>query len=81
MRWARSSTTAAVLLEAIRQEHAPAMIITAGVDRFLVLAALVADEMYGRTVAIVSVEGTDFDALLSATRLDVDADGRIVREA
>ena len=45
-----SSTTAAVLLEAVRQEKAPAVIITLGTDRFLTLAAIVAEEMYGRTV-------------------------------
>lgn len=74
-----SSTTAAVLLEAIRQETAPAVIITSATDRFLALAAIVADEMYGRTVGVVQVDEADFESLLGARELRVDADGGITR--
>ena len=72
-----SSTTAAVLLEAVRRETAPAAIITDGADRFLTLAAIVAQEMYGRTVTIVAVEHDDFDRLEGADRVRIDADGSI----
>src|SRR5206468_11625532 len=41
-----SSTTTAVLLEAVRAGVAPAALVTSSVDHFLVLAAIVADEMY-----------------------------------
>jgi predicted aconitase with swiveling domain len=75
-----SSTTAAVLLEAVRREMAPAVIITAGTDRFLTLAAIVAEEMYGRTVGIVSIEDPDdFAALAGATELEVTDDGTVTR--
>lgn len=72
-----SSTTAAVLLEAIRRGTAPLAIVTAEADRFLTLAAIVADEMYGRTVVIVAVDGRDFTRLLDAAALRVHADGRV----
>jgi len=76
-----SSTTAAVLLEAVRQDNAPAVIITAGTDRFLTLAAIVAAEMYGRSPGIVSVDAADFAALAGAREIKVDADGTITRVA
>ena len=76
-----SSTTAAVLLEAVRQEKAPAVIITLGTDRFLTLAAIVAEEMYGRTVGIVSVDTTEFAALGGAREISVDDDGTVTRIA
>jgi predicted aconitase with swiveling domain len=74
-----SSTTAAVLLEAIRRENAPAVIVTRGTDRFLTLAAIVAHEMYGRTVGIVSVSDADFETLLGADHLRVTSDGQVSR--
>ncbi len=72
-----SSTTAAVLLEAVRRGTAPAAIITDGADTFLTLAAIVADEMYQRTFAVVSVDSDDFETLASAERLHVGIDGSI----
>lgn len=72
-----SSTTAAVLLEAVRRGTAPAAIITDGTDMFLTLAAIVADEMYQRTFAVVSVEADDFARLGSAERLRIGMDGSI----
>ncbi len=74
-----SSTTAAVLLEAVRRENAPAVIITLGTDRFLTLAAIVAEEMYGRTVGIVSVDATGFASLAGASEIKVDDDGTVTR--
>lgn len=76
-----SSTTAAVLLEAVRQKKAPAVIITLGTDRFLTLAAIVAEEMYGRTVGIVSVDATGFAALAGAREIRVENDGTVTRVA
>ena len=49
-----SSTTTAVLLEAVRAGTAPAAFLTTSVDSFLALASVVADEMYGRPIPIVS---------------------------
>jgi len=50
-----SSTTTAVLLEAIRRETAPAALITRGVDAFLALACVVGQEMYGRSPVLICV--------------------------
>jgi len=72
-----SSTTAAVLLEAVRRGTAPAAIITDGTDTFLTLAAIVADEMYQRTFTVVSVDPEEFERLLSAERLRIAVDGSI----
>ena len=72
-----SSTTAAVLLEAVRRGTAPVAIITDGSDTFLTLAAIVADEMYQRTFAVVAVETADFEMLVSGERLHVGANGSI----
>jgi predicted aconitase with swiveling domain len=72
-----SSTTAAVLLEAVRRGTAPAAIITDGTDTFLTLAAIVADEMYQRTFTVVSVDPEEFERLLSAERLRITVDGSI----
>lgn len=58
-----SSTTTAVLLEAIRRKTAPAAMITRGVDAFLALACVVGQEMYGRSPALVSVGDDEFRRL------------------
>lgn len=76
-----SSTTAAVLLEAVRRNKAPAVIITQGTDQFLTLAAIVAEEMYGRTVGIISVDAAGFAALIGAREIKVDGDGTVTRVA
>lgn len=72
-----SSTTAAVFLEAVRAGTAPAAVVTDGTDRFLTLASIVADEMYGRSVPILTVSHDDFASLRNGARLRVHADGRI----
>lgn len=60
-----SSTTTAVLLEALRNGTAPAAILTVGVDNFLSLASIVADEMYGRAIPLAAVTPEDFARLQS----------------
>ncbi|MFQ5571233.1 MAG: aconitase X swivel domain-containing protein [Rhodothermales bacterium] len=72
-----SSTTTAVLLEAIRAGTAPAALITAGVDHFLALASIVADEMYAAPIPVVALEPDDFDTLKRGQRVRVFADGMI----
>ncbi len=73
-----SSTTTAVLLEAIRRETAPAALITRGVDAFLALACVVGQEMYGRSPALVCVNEDDFRRLADWSRLEV-ADRALTR--
>lgn len=70
-----SSTTTAILLEAIRQGTAPAAIITAETDGFLALASVVADEMYGTPIPLVELAPAEFAGLRSgvAVRIGLDA--------
>ncbi|HSG19095.1 MAG TPA: DUF126 domain-containing protein [Anaerolineae bacterium] len=70
-----SSTTTAVLLEAIRSGTAPAAIITTNVDSFFALASIVADEMYDSPIPIICVSPDDAAALRSGDRITVEADG------
>lgn len=48
-----SSTTTAVLLEAVRAGTAPAAILTTQVDSFFALASIVATELYGKRIPLV----------------------------
>ncbi len=77
-----SSTTTAVLLEAVRAGTAPAAILTTGVDSFFALASIAADVMYGKPFPVVSLSEADFATLRTGDELDVDRTGRItVRSA
>ena len=60
-----SSTTTAVLLEAVRLGNAPAGFIVTDRDTFLALAAVVADEMYQHILPVVQVELDQFRRLQS----------------
>lgn len=72
-----SSTGTAVLLEAIKSGHAPAAILTTGVDTFFALASIVAEEMYGRAIPIVALTAEDFGKLKTGERVRVEAEGLI----
>ncbi|HEY1910251.1 MAG TPA: DUF126 domain-containing protein [Vicinamibacterales bacterium] len=72
-----SSTTTAVLLEAVRAGTAPAAILTTGVDSFFALASIVADVMYGKSFPVVALEPADFARLKSGDRLVVERSGLI----
>jgi predicted aconitase with swiveling domain len=72
-----SSTTTAVLLEAVRAGTAPAAILTTGPDSFFALASIVADEMYGRPIPIVAIAEADFAALNTGDRLKIDETGLV----
>ena len=74
-----SSTTTAVLLEAVRAGTAPAAIVTTGVDSFFALASIVADVMYGKPFPVIALEAEDFARLATGDRLAIDADGSIRR--
>lgn len=73
-----SSTTTAVLLEAVRAGTAPAAILTTGPDHFFALASIVADEMYGQPIPLVALSEVDFAALRTGQPVEVKADGTIV---
>jgi len=72
-----SSTTTAVLLEAIRAGKAPAAIITTNIDRFLALASIVADELYAISIPMVALNQQDFSNLESEAWVEVKNDGKI----
>jgi hypothetical protein len=74
-----SSTTTAVLLEAIKAGTAPAAILTTGVDTFFALASIVADAMYSRPVPLLALSADDFAQLHSGDLLTVDQDGLITQ--
>lgn len=75
-----SSTTSAILLEAIRVGVAPAAIVSRGRDAFLSLASIVADEMYHKPIPILAASSEDFDRLRSGQRLEIEADGAVTVE-
>jgi predicted aconitase with swiveling domain len=72
-----SSTTTAVLLEAVRAGTAPAAILTTGVDSFFALASIVADVMYGKSFPVIALEPDDFAGLRAGGRIAVERDGTI----
>jgi predicted aconitase with swiveling domain len=72
-----SSTTTAVLLEAVRAGTAPAAIVTTGVDAFFALASIVADVMYGRPFPVIALEPSEFARLQTGMRLAISPDGTI----
>jgi predicted aconitase with swiveling domain len=72
-----SSTTTAVLLEAVRARTAPAAIVTTGPDAFFALASVVADTMYGRSFPVIALDPSDFASLETGARLRIERDGRI----
>jgi predicted aconitase with swiveling domain len=73
-----SSTTTAVLLEAVRAGTAPAAILTTSIDSFLALASIVAAEMYGRPIPIVALTPKQFEELESVRNVSVRKDATIL---
>jgi hypothetical protein len=73
-----SSTTTAVLLEAVKAGTAPAAILTDHADSFLALATIVAIEMYGRAFPLVTLSESDFARLATGQQVRVEADGRVI---
>jgi cis-L-3-hydroxyproline dehydratase len=73
-----SSTTTAVLLEAIRAGTAPAAIITTETDFFFALACVVADELYTISLPLVALEEEDFAKLRTNDEIQVGSDGRLI---
>ena len=73
-----SSTTTAVLLEAIRNGTAPVAILTTASDFFFALASVVADELYTRPVPLIVLEADDFAQLNSGDKLIIEQDGSVL---
>lgn len=73
-----SSTTTAVLLEAVRAGTAPAAMLTNGADSFFALASIVAAVMYGKAFPVVALDAVDFNRLETGMQLTIEPSG-IVR--
>lgn len=72
-----SSTTTAILLESVRSGTAPVAVLCTSADPFLVLASVVAAELYGAVLPIVVLEGSDMVLLAAATEAVVEVSGRV----
>lgn len=72
-----SSTTTAVLLEAIRAKTAPKAIITTATDFFFALASVVADELYQMPIPLVAVSENDFSQIKTGNQVEIDDKGII----
>ncbi|NJC96859.1 MAG: aconitase subunit 2 [Anaerolineales bacterium] len=72
-----SSTTTAVLLEAIRAKTAPAALITTDVDFFFALASVIADELYDAPLPLVALAENEFTRLKTGDKIHISANGTI----
>lgn len=72
-----SSTTTAVLLEAVRAGTAPAAILSTAPDTFFALASIVAEEMLGHGFPVVVIPVEALKGLQSGESLVVRPDGTI----
>jgi uncharacterized protein len=70
-----SSTTTAVLLEAIRAKTAPAAIITTDTDFFFALASVVAEELYSSPLTLVALGEGDFVKLKTDDEIQITSHG------
>jgi predicted aconitase with swiveling domain len=73
-----SSTTTAVLLEAIRAKTAPAAIITTDTDFFFALASVVAEELYGSPLPLIALPEHDFKQLRTDDEIQITRDGLVI---
>jgi predicted aconitase with swiveling domain len=70
-----SSTTTAVLLESMRLRTAPAAILTLGLDTFYALASVVAEELFGETIPVLSLPRAEFMSLKNGDLVEINPAG------
>ena len=73
-----SSTTTAVLLDAIRAKTAPVAIITTDTDFFFALASVVADEMFSSPLSLVTLSENDFAKLQTGDEIQITTEGKVI---
>ena len=73
-----SSTTTAVLVESVKVNTAPAAIICNRIEAFLALAAIVADELYGKRLPILLTKPEEFNTLKTGQRIAIRINGSIL---
>ncbi|MBS3792126.1 MAG: DUF126 domain-containing protein [Candidatus Bipolaricaulota bacterium] len=69
-----SSTTSAVLLESVMNSTNPLAIVNVTTEPILVSGALVAKELYGTKIPVMSIKQKDFDELEDGKKLFIDGD-------
>ncbi len=72
-----SSTTTAVLLEAVRAGTAPAAILTTQVDSFFALASIVAQELFRKKIPLVALPPEVCAAIPQGAQVQVMLDGSV----
>ena len=72
-----SSTASGILLESIRAGTAPAAIINLKTDSILALGAIVADELYHRSLPIVILKEDAFYSISEGDYLVVESNGTV----
>lgn len=75
-----SSTTTAVLLEAVRVGTAPAAFLLTENDSFIALASIVAKEMYGKPIPIVVISPDSLSELSEGSLVEIADNGTITIE-
>jgi predicted aconitase with swiveling domain len=73
-----SSTTTAVLLEAIREGTAPSAIITTATDFFFALASVVAGELYEKPFPLIALSDSDFGLLQTGHQIEIEESGHVI---
>lgn len=73
-----SSTTTAVLLEAIRAGTAPVAIITTATDFFFALASVVAGELYEKSFPLIALSEMDFGLINTGNHIEVTESGSLI---
>src|SRR5215216_1695242 len=73
-----SSTTTAVLLEAIRAKTSPTAIITTDTDFFCALASVVAEELYSSPLPLIALSVEDFAQLKTDDTLRITVSGTVI---
>jgi predicted aconitase with swiveling domain len=74
-----SSSSSTVLAEAIRLGTAPAAIVLAEADDIVLLGAIVAEELYGKTCPVLVVDVETFGALTTGMVVEVTERGLFVQ--
>lgn len=77
-----SSTTTAVLLEALRSGLGPAGLLVTQRDAFFALASIVADEIYEKSIPVIQLTPEDFARLKTGASVQLRKDGIVeIQEA
>lgn len=76
-----SSSTAGVILEALRQGVAPAAIINVESEKILAVGVIIAKVVFGWTLPIVSISQADYDTLRDGDMLEIRDDKVTIQAA